>query len=869
MALRTGSTRFSVACLSSFSTRSKRVAQSCLLALLFAGQAHAQGSFTSTGQLNTARFDHTATLLNNGKVLIAGGCDVGGNVYYSAELYDPSNGTFSATGNLNAMRCDHTETLLQSGKVLIEGGYGGSGILSSAELYDPSTGSFSSSGSVNTTRVYDTATLLQNGLVLLAGGNSNGGTGYLSSAELFDPSTGTFTATGSMTTAREFHSATILQNGQVLIEGGMNGTGLLSSAELYDPSTGTFTATGNMTSVRFFAPTTLLHNGLALIAGGETYLTSADLYNPSTNTFTATGSLNTARMYHTATELQDGKVLIAGGANNSGILSSAELFDPSTGTFTAIGNMTAARFHNTATLLQNGLVLIVGGESAYSGAALNSAELYDPGVYAVTYYISYSSGSNSNNGTSKSTPWKTHPYMQAASACTGTGSTPSYTHSAGDTFIFKQGDSWPKACFDMVIQQGGSSTNPDQYTFDYTWGVVPGGAGATTGSRGQTVGTYQFNAGGSVINGSDGFNDFIYDNGNNYITFNGLELTGMFWNAASPGSYGNEFMIQIQESTNVIVSNLWAHGWTYSNPTSGGDDLAVMVGNGNSPYNSGSRLTGSVIDGLNSGGSGASNSGAATFAIPLCDNNIIRNVTNGCLLNANGVAYNNLIGPVNQSFDTSTHENCIEPIDTVSGGTSTVYIYNNVIHDCTAVGILTEGGASSSSNEIDYLWNNVYYVGSVSSPPIPFQFDTTLDPPTDSAIHAWNNTIYAGSGTYCMRLVNRGNGNIGTLDLENNHCITGQGLITIDSGVSANSYSNTTNLTMSLATASSQGYTSSETYAYSPTAASNSTVGAGTNLTSIITAPSASLANDTTYGGLMATNERPATGAWDIGAYEY
>jgi hypothetical protein len=475
---------------------------------------------------------------------------------------------------------------------------------------------------------------------------------------------------------------------------------------------------------------------------------------------------------------------------------------------------------------------------------------------ATTYYISFSSGSNGNNGTSESTPWKTHPYMQTASACTGTGSAPNYSHSSGDQFVFKQGDSWPNACFDMTIQNGGQSGNPDVYTFDPTWGTAKG----TTGNLGQAVGTFQFNAGGAVINGADGLNDYIFDAGSNYILFNGMEMTGASWTGG-----GSLIFLDEQTSTNVILSNCYAHGWTHSGAT--GDNMNIMRGNGNSPYNVGSRLTGCVIDGTNSGGSGISDSGATTFAVPLSDNNVIRNVSNGLLLNANGVAYNNLIGPVNQSFDTTDHENCIEPIDGVSGGTSNVYIYNNVLHDCTAVNILTQGVASSGSNENDYIWNNVLYVGSVSSPPIPIQCDSSLTPNTGSSCHVWNNTIYAGSTAYCMRTIDRGNGNFAVLDIENNHCISGQGLIT--AGITGSTYTNTDNLLMSLATAASQGYASSEANAYSPTSATSGTVGAAANLMNLATGATVALASDTTYGGQRLVNARPASGAWDVGAYSY
>jgi hypothetical protein len=292
-----------------------------------------------------------------------------------------------------------------------------------------------------------------------------------------------------------------------------------------------------------------------------------------------------------------------------------------------------------------------------------------------------------------------------------------------------------------------------------------------------------------------------------------------------------------------------------------------VVGNGNPPYNAGTRVTGSVFDGANSGGSGKADSGSATFAIPLSDNNIIRNMSNGLLLNANGVAYNNLIGPINLSFDVSDHENCIEPIDGVSGGTSNVYIYNNVLHDCSAANILTQGVASSGSNENDYIWNNVMYVGSVSSPPIPIQCDSSLSPNTGSSCHVWNNTIFAGSTAYCIRTIDRGNGNFATLDIENNHCISAQGLITL--GVTGSTYTNTDNLVMPLATAASQGYVSSATNAYAPTSATSGTVGAGANLMNLASGARAALASDTTYGGTRIVNARPASGAWDVGAYSF
>ena len=350
------------------------------------------GLFAPTGSMTVARESHTATLLQDGKVLIAGGCSDSGCLA-SAELYDPATGTFTATGSyydthtgMSEARVAHTATLLGNGSVLIAGGYGvQSTPLASAELYDPATGTFTATGSIMTTaRAFHTVTLLPSGKVLIAGGESGNGSrlnASLARAELYDPATGTFTATGSMTVGRAAATATLLGNGKVLITGG-GGDNLtpLASAELYDTATGTFTATGNMTVARAAHTATLLGNGKVLIAGGydinDNTLTSAELYDPSAGTFTATGSPSVARG-SPATLLGNGKVLIAGGWNiNDNTLASAELYDPATGTFTATGNMTVAREDHTSTLLQDGKVLIAGGDGVQN-TPLASAELFE------------------------------------------------------------------------------------------------------------------------------------------------------------------------------------------------------------------------------------------------------------------------------------------------------------------------------------------------------------------------------------------------------------------------------------------------------------------------------------------------------------
>src|SRR5664280_3358934 len=90
-----------------------------------------------------------------------------------------------------------------------------------------------------------------------------------------------------------------------------------------------------------------------------------------------------------------------------------------------------------------------------------SFQLFGVSVFAATYYIDYSSGSDSNSGTSTNAPWQRAPGMVAFSG--------SYSHSAGDVFIFKGGVTWPASSLGMVITQGGSATNPDIYESSTNW----------------------------------------------------------------------------------------------------------------------------------------------------------------------------------------------------------------------------------------------------------------------------------------------------------------------------------------------------------------------------------------------------------------
>lgn len=366
-------------------------------------------AFVATGSMSVARVRHTATLLRDGTVLIAGGSS---DRPLSAELYDPVSRNFTLTGNMTTPRAAHTATLLPDGRVLIVGGdLVPSGqdrpLQTTAELYDPVTKTFARTGDVVTPQMAHTATLLDNGKVLIAGGLTTGCCpSSVVKAEIYDPSTGRFTETGSyagpgtpfISGGPAVPTATLLRNGTVLLAGE-------PTAERYDPNAGTFSLTGAMLTQRAFGgrpnyiagrTATRLSDGMVLLTGGEHEdlgrFSSAELYDPATGLFTLTGDMASVRDGHSASLLPNGSVLIAGGETigpgcpSCAIFSSAsaELYDPNRRTFTSAGNMNVRREFHTATVLNDGTVLIVGGltfdggpiSSGFTVTPLASAELF-------------------------------------------------------------------------------------------------------------------------------------------------------------------------------------------------------------------------------------------------------------------------------------------------------------------------------------------------------------------------------------------------------------------------------------------------------------------------------------------------------------
>ena len=297
--------------------------------------------WSRAGSLGVRRMAHAAVRLRDGRVLVAGGgtFSSGSPPAYerSAEVYDPAVNRWSSAADMAIPRANHTATLLRDGRVLVAGGLNSVGRgVASAELYDPATNRWSPAGSMREPRFHHTATLLPNGKVLVAGGHfltSDGSTVALASAELYDPGANRWSSAPPMSVRRDNHTATPLFDGRVLVAGGGTRTaGFRRSAELYDWRTDSWSRAAGMHEARGLHAATLLPSGEALAVGGFNdcgALASAELYSPAAGRWSLVRTLRTPRASHTATAFLGGQVLVAGGTTYAGsILSGTELYVP-------------------------------------------------------------------------------------------------------------------------------------------------------------------------------------------------------------------------------------------------------------------------------------------------------------------------------------------------------------------------------------------------------------------------------------------------------------------------------------------------------------------------------------------------------------
>lgn len=402
------------------------------------------GTWSPTNSMGTSRGEqlHTTTLLQDGRVLVAGGYN--GSFLASAEIYQPGAGTWVPTNSMSVSRSWHRATLLSDGRVLVTGGSNGTSIWNTAEVYQPGAGTWLPTDSMSTSRAYHTATLLLDGRVLVTGGLEP--PAYLASADIYDPTTGTWAPAGLMSTGRGSHTATLLSDGRVLVAGGFNGSSYVASADIYDPATNLWSPTGLMTTARVLHTATLLPDGRVLVAGGtlgSSDLSSAEIYDPTLAIWSPADSLSIPRGSHTATRLTDGRVLVTGGSNGTSYWASSEVYDPATAIWSLTCSMSTARFRHTATLLLDGRLLVNGG---FNGSYLASAEVFNATSVTVT-------------GTTSSDP------MPIGGSTTASVSA-NFTDGAGQTHI-------------CSINWGDGSTGPDDTgTVNET-----DGSGACTGTH--------------------------------------------------------------------------------------------------------------------------------------------------------------------------------------------------------------------------------------------------------------------------------------------------------------------------------------------------------------------------------------------------
>jgi hypothetical protein len=263
---------------------------------------------------------HTASWLQTpGKVLLAGGFDASSVPGAGAELYDAATGTWSLAAPMSTPRANHTATVLDSGKVLVVGGASTDGNTDTAELYDPETNTWSSAGSLYMPRTNHTATLLYSGKVLVTGGAF-----YPFSdpqdAQLYDPATNTWTAAGAMSRGRGSHHALRLFSGLVMVLGGG-----YDVVDLYDPYNNLWSPGPELPFGRNAVSMTMMYSGKVLVTHSNG---QASLYDPSTNAWSSAGNLSAPLQGQTATLMHTGEVLVTGGSTAGTATSTVQWYKP-------------------------------------------------------------------------------------------------------------------------------------------------------------------------------------------------------------------------------------------------------------------------------------------------------------------------------------------------------------------------------------------------------------------------------------------------------------------------------------------------------------------------------------------------------------
>jgi len=343
------------------------------------------GSWARLASLATGRIDLTATVLQNGRVLVVGGSrEAESDQLGTAEIFDPKTNVWSAAASMAYPRARHTATLLVDGRVLVVGGLGpGRG---NSEIYDPKANTWSPAGNLISARANHQAVLLSDGRVLAMGGRQPGRS--LSSAEIFDPRVRSWTSTGSLLVARDRAQAVLLPDGKVLVIGGVSvdvGGSLeaavlagspLATSETYDPTTKAWTQGPAMSVGRVGHAMAVLGNGYVFVVGGTRDRAPAEMLDPRSNTWASTTDL-APRIAPVIGVLAGGKVIVAGGMVEKvdpatsqytvELLDSVDILDTGRGSWSAGPPMKVARWMATGSVLADGRFLVCGGGNPLAG----------------------------------------------------------------------------------------------------------------------------------------------------------------------------------------------------------------------------------------------------------------------------------------------------------------------------------------------------------------------------------------------------------------------------------------------------------------------------------------------------------------------
>ncbi|OGL40847.1 MAG: hypothetical protein A2042_07530 [Candidatus Schekmanbacteria bacterium GWA2_38_11] len=326
----------------------------------------ATNTMTPAAPMSQKRLSHMGATLKDGRVLVCGGRTTnvgttpGAGVVASAEIYNPATNTWTPTGSLNIARRSGTATVLNDGRVLIAGGQDRASAtsalpMSSNEIYNPATGTFTLIGNMTTPRASHSAVLLDDGTVLINGGSNGLGTAFPTKlAEIFNPADNSFTAVGPSLFPHLAQVGVKLRDGKVLLAGTYynvthtaEGGNMSPECEIYDPVTRTFKATGSLLMKRIDVGGQLLLDGTVLLSGGVStdfqrryptmFQTSSEIYDPRNGLWSASGLMVDGRDEFSGVALDDGRVYVTGGFTRAGtppvstLLKTTEMYTPGLG----------------------------------------------------------------------------------------------------------------------------------------------------------------------------------------------------------------------------------------------------------------------------------------------------------------------------------------------------------------------------------------------------------------------------------------------------------------------------------------------------------------------------------------------------------